>query len=91
MTLVVWVGVQSCVYLAYSKDQERSTTRIKPGKEGVELLCNFEAAVGGWGALAFTVREGLDASLHLAEVVACEEALYPSLLLSSSCRPPWPV
>lgn len=30
-------------------------------KPGVELLCRFEAAVRGWGALSSVVGEGLDA------------------------------
>lgn len=49
-------------------------------KEGVEVLCEFQAAVEGWGALAFAVGEVLDFSPHLMRVVISEEALYPPLI-----------
>lgn len=39
---------------------------LKPSKECTVLLCEFEAAVGGWGVLSFVVSESLDTSPHLA-------------------------
>lgn len=41
------------------------------------LPCEFEAAVGGCGALSFVVTESLDTSPQLVGVGGGEEALYP--------------